>query len=293
MSAHSTRAHSKFSASGSERWLNCAASVELEEGLESKDSVWSLEGTEAHEVLETLFKIYQLKAFRNLKTAVFSSEEPMIKHAKKMILKVLEVKKTLVDPILLVEVRVYNNEIDPEMFGTVDAALVELFGTLHVFDYKYGEGHVVNPEKNTQMIQYALGLAEKYDWQFTDVVVHICQPRGSGSGHKEWKLTIEQLKDYRDLWKKGVARVHRGGNKPFEGSWCFWCKARNPDDKTKQCPKKRDKQKDEVTNKFLNHPLTEGQDNGFQEEIEVKSTKEKSRGKKESKEKSRKKVKWD
>lgn len=292
MAGHNSRAHSKYSASGSERWLNCAASVELEEGIESKDSIWSLEGTEAHEVLETLFKINELKSFKDYRKIVFGSADPMIKNAMKMLRKVYEVKKTLVDAELQVEVRVYNSEISEEMFGTVDAALIELYGTLHVFDYKYGTGHVVNPKENTQMIQYALGLAEKYDWQFNDVVVHICQPRAGGkTGHKEWHLTIDQLKNYRELWRKGVKRVEKGGNKPFPGQWCFFCKAKTI------CPAKTSKQKEKIINRFLEEPLESEAENGFQEESEEsfkagKAGFEKENRKKGSKEKRVKKVDW-
>ena len=268
--AHSTRAHSKFSASGSERWLNCAASVELEEGLEGKSSPWAEEGTTAHEVLETLFKMRILPELH--KTYLFARrhDRPMVQNALKMIDAVYDIRKTLVEPELLIEVRVHNNEIHPEMFGTVDAALVEIFGTLHVFDYKYGQGHVVSPEKNTQMIQYALGLAEKYDWQFTDVVVHICQPRAGKNWHKQWKITIEELKGYRELWRKGVARVDRGGNKPFAGNWCHWCKANDG----KTCPAKREKQTERVNKMFSDNPLTIGDQNGFKKSSSQKGSEE-------------------
>jgi hypothetical protein len=260
MSGHKVRKHSKFSASGSERWLNCAASVELEEGLPSKDSPWSLEGTEAHEVLEVLWKMLYLKSFHKYWKLVQADKDPMIFNALKMIRKVLEVKKTLADPELLIEKRVSNEDIHPEMFGTVDVALVELFGTLHVFDYKYGQGHIVSPDKNTQMIQYGLGLLEEYDWQFEKVVLHINQPRASGKGHKEWEVGIEEMRTYRDLWRKGVARVEKGGNKPFAGHWCHWCKAKSV------CPAKEGKRTEKIENMFESTPLEKGTPNGVKKE---------------------------
>lgn len=303
MAAHNTRAHSKFSASGSERWLNCAASVELEEGMENKTSPWAEEGTEAHEVLETLFKMRALKSFhsRQFADAVDGSDDPMIVNAMKMVDLVYELKETLVEPELLVEVRVYNEEIHSEMFGTVDAALVELFGTLHVLDYKYGQGHVVNPEKNTQMIQYALGLAEKFEWQFSDIVVHICQPRSGKNWHKEWKISIDELKAWREIWRKGVKRVEKGGNKPFIGNWCHWCKAKTI------CPAQVERRQDKIGNMFDNNPLTNEDEYGFKEESSIEEKGRKESGKKETrkigkspligapykKEKSVKKVDWE
>lgn len=228
MSVHQ-RAHSKYSASGSERWLNCAASVALEEqSPPSKDSVWSKEGTEAHAVLETLFKIHQLKAFEEtaemLGEVLSDADAPaMIRHGMSMVNYVLAIKDNTFDAELLTEARVYNGEIHPEMFGTVDNALIELQGTLHVFDYKYGQSKV-DAKENKQMIQYALGLAEKYDWQFSDVVLHICQPRAGGNS--SWALSIDKLKTYRELWRKGVARVEANKSKPFPGGHCHWCRAK-------------------------------------------------------------------
>ena len=282
MSGHKKRKHSKFSASGSERWLNCAASVELEEGLPSKDSPWSLEGTEAHEVLEVLWKMLYLKSFHKYMPLLKKEADPMVRNAMKMITKVLEVKKTLDDAELLVEKRVHNDEIHPEMFGTVDNALVELFGTLHVFDYKYGQGHIVDPKENTQMIQYALGLLEEYDWNFDKVVLHICQPRSSGSGHKQWEVSLEQMRTYRELWRKGVARVEKGNNKPFPGSWCHWCKAKTT------CPAKVEKRNDKISGMFADNPFeSEDDNNGIKKENETKSKKED--GQKSRKEESRQK----
>ncbi len=280
MSGHQQRAHSKFSASGSERWLNCSASVDIEEkSPPSKDTSWSLEGTEAHEVKQIISTMRTLKSFRKYLPLIEKDKDPMIGHAMKMVRKVEEIKATLFEPIHEVEVRVYNKEIHPEMFGTVDENLAELFGTLHVFDFKYGQGHIVDPKENTQMIQYALGIAEKYDWQFTDVVIHICQPRGSGSGHKEWHLTIEQLKGYRELWRKGVARVEGGKARLFEGSWCHWCRGRQIDPATgvPTCPKKREAIEEKRNDMFtdLTTP-NERNENGIKEESDEESFEVKS-----------------
>lgn len=275
--SHAIRAHSKFSASGSERWLNCSASVALEEKAPpEQESPWAMEGTEAHEVLEALFKIALRPQLLKLFKAAHQLKDPMVAYGLQAVNVVLETAKTLVEPEYLVEVRVHNNEIHEEMFGTVDAALAEVFGTLHVFDYKYGKGHVVDAEKNTQMIQYALGLAERYEWNFEKVVVHILQPRGGNNWHKQWELTIDELKSYRELWKKGVKRVEMGGTKPFPGSWCHWCKAKTI------CPALREKGVQRVQTMFEENPIqTKGTKHGKQKES-AKIQSKKGQGKKES-----------
>lgn len=294
MSAHKQRAHSKFSASGSERWLKCAASVELEEASPpSEDSVWSVEGTKAHEVHETVFKVMTNPAFDmpgpcSVRTALSKSNNAMVAHAKASVDIILGIADGLADPEILIEQRIHNGDIHPEMFGTVDAALVELYGTLHVIDYKYGEGHIVNPVENTQMIQYALGFAAKYDYQFTDVEMHIIQPRGGGKIHKRWKITIEELRDkWRPLWVKGVERVTAGKSKPFPGSHCYWCRASKPVNGVVVCTAKRDQIKEVRNEKILNKfdtPFNEGiSNNGEKQEVskkDIKPQSQKSAGKK-------------
>ncbi len=257
MSGHSGRAHSKFSASGSERWLNCAASVALEEqSPPSPDNVWSLEGTKGHEVLEWIFKVFMLDVLFPFRAALAKSAVVMVKHAMTMVHLVMSIKGKLADPILLIEERVYNDDIHDEMFGTVDAAIVEIFGELHVFDYKYGQSPV-DPTRNTQMIQYALGLAAKYNWQFTKVVLHICQPRAGGN--RSWEMTIDELRAYKELWLKGVARVEAGKSKPYPGSWCHWCRAKAI------CPAKIVAREEKGTNLFASKPLPERITNGKDE----------------------------
>lgn len=247
MSVHKERAHSKFSASGSERWLNCAASVELEEkSPPSKDTPWSKEGTRAHEVREAFLKSDDWIETENSFEFDLTVDAEMIRHAKAAADKV-QALHSKIGGTLLTEKRVYNNEIHPEMFGTCDDIIAVPKKDLHIIDFKYGEGHIVSPEKNTQLIQYALGAAEAYDWDFKNVHLHIMQPRGGSNWHKQTKvpMPMEELRGkWLTLWKKGVARVESGKSKPFAGSWCHWCRAK------KICPAKVDSRHDEITKRF-------------------------------------------
>lgn len=251
MNAHLTRKHSKYSASGSERRLNCLASPELEEtSPPSEDSVWSLDGTKTHEVLEVLFNIFTMDTFKNLRgyiNDVMLGIDPRIQRAMSMVKYVLKIKASLIEPDLQIEARIHNGEIDPDMFGTVDAYLAELFGMLHVFDYKDGQSAVA-AQKNTQLLQYALGIAEKYDWNFQTVVLHICQPK-TGPPRK-WQLSIEELKKWRAVFRANIKSINEGGHKPTPGSWCHWCRAKNT------CPAKQGIREEKTANRFTN--LDEG-----------------------------------
>lgn len=286
--ASQDRAHSKFSASGSETWLNCAASVALQEAAPAGvDTVWSVDGTEAHDVHEIVGKIVtnkDVKAVRGVVSALKLSTNDKVKHALTswgLIFKVIK-DAGLVNPEILIEKRIHNSDIHPEMFGTGDAIVFVLGGELHIFDYKYGQGHIVNPKENTQMIQYALGVAAKYEYNFSEVVVHIIQPRGGGNIHKFWGLSIGDLKNkWRPLWLKGVARVESGTAKPFVGSHCYWCRAGgNNVDKKVTCPAKKDQIQESRHEKVINK-FTEGVENESENEgQEIKPKNESQSGKK-------------
>lgn len=274
MGDHSERAHSKFSASGSERWLNCAYSVEAEENSPpSKDSFWSKEGTLAHEVLEAML-------LRKPIPSSFDVSKEMIGHVQKVVNKIRAIQGAF-GGRLFVEQKVFASYIHPDMFGTLDTLIAGDDHTLHIGDFKYGQTPV-KAEKNTQLIQYALSVAESYNWEhFSHVKMWIFQPRiGGEKWFDSWTITMKDLKSlWLPVWQKGVERVTKGASKPFAGSWCHYCRARYT------CPAKAANQMKKVSNAFKAQPL-EGSDNGIKE----KSKKEKSqafhKAKKEAQEKS-------
>lgn len=235
--AHHVRAHSKFSASGAERWFNCPGSVALSEGLPDKSSPWALEGTQAHEVLETVMTRAIAAGATRVADNYVDQTTPweMQRHAIHAANFVLGLHARTPDSEVLVETRIYLDFIHPEMFGTFDGAVIDFFGTLHVFDYKYGAGHFVSPTENLQMIFYAIGLAHRFHWNFKRIRVWIIQPRVKGyDGPLFWEVSTPELKSYVDVFRAKVARVEESPGIYVEGSWCHWCKAKSI------CPLKRE-----------------------------------------------------
>jgi len=228
---HHVRAHSKFSASGAERWFNCPGSVALSEGIPDKDSVWSLEGTQAHEVLEAVMKVMlsgnDLAVVEEVRPVMQAANRDMIRHATNLAKFIF--KRALVnDAEVIVETRIRLDFIHPEMFGTFDAGILDHFGTLDVIDYKYGAGHPVSVRNNLQMIFYALGLAHLHHWNFKRVRMWIDQPRIKGyDGPTFWELRTMALKPWVDIFKKKVDRVLKNPDEFVEGAHCHWCKAKN------------------------------------------------------------------
>ncbi len=268
---HAERAHSKFSASGAERWFNCPGSVELSEGLPDQSSVWAMEGTFSHEVGEGfLLKLIEgvwtavpviavnieiarllqnpeiPKIAAKLNRNVQSMVRDIVTHAKDSAEFIYKLHRKTEGSEAMVETRVYLDFIHPEMFGTFDGAVVDHFGTLHVFDYKYGAGKMVSPVENLQMIFYAIGLAHRFQWNFKRVRVWIIQPRVKGyDGPLFWELPIRELKNWVGEFEKAVKRVEQSPHKFVEdSSWCHWCKAKAV------CPLKSEAKLDKAVSVF-------------------------------------------
>lgn len=242
-SGHAERAHSKYSASGAERWFNCPGSVELSEGQPDKSSVYALEGTRAHEVLERLMMVKTGKPLPGLMEKTYTPE--MARHAVHAAEFIMRLHEQTPNSEVMVETRIYLDFIHPEMFGTFDGAVVDHFGTLHVFDYKYGQGHAVSPKGNLQMIFYGIGLAHKFKWNFKRVRLWIVQPRIKNYvGPLFWDLGILELRNWVANFEHAVDQVERFPTQFVEGSWCHWCKAKAV------CPLKQDAKAEKAVSIF-------------------------------------------
>jgi hypothetical protein len=243
---HAERAHSKYSASGAERWGNCPGSVKLSEGLPDKDSIWSIEGTRAHEVLEAYLR-------RRLKLPVaewekFSRDpynDEMRMHAENAVNFIMALAARCDDAEVLCEQRVRLDHLHPEAFGTLDASVLEHWGTLHILDYKYGAGHGVSPVENLQMLFYAVALAHKYNWNFKRCRIWIIQPRIKGyDGPVFWELSAKDLRVWETVFDQMIHQVQDSPDELKEGGWCHWCKAKAI------CPLKQEKSYGKVADAF-------------------------------------------
>lgn len=202
--------------------------------MPDKANKYSEEGTLAHEVLEAML-LQELEPWDGRKIPVEASSS-MRRHARNAADFILGKLAKTPGAEGIVETKVFLDWIDPEMFGTFDSAIIEHFGRLHVFDFKFGK-KLVSPIKNLQMIFYALGLAKKFDWNFDDVRVWIIQPRAPGySGPTFWDIPMRELREYwQAKFVEAVERVRKNPNEYVEGAHCHWCKAKS------KCPMKNEK----------------------------------------------------
>lgn len=219
-SDHSERKHSSVGASGAHRWLNCPGSVAAEAASpQQEDSKAARSGTDKHESME--------KYLGHLiagKRAVFSPGDrdliPVYNYVAERI-KELDVEA---EEALLLEEKVDLAFIDPDCYGTNDIAIVQMFGWLDVIDLKTGSVPV-SPIENLQLIFYAIGIAEKYDWAFSDVRLSIGQTTAD-EVMSHWDISIEKLQSYVPLFKKGVERTKKKDAPRFaDPKWCHYCRA--------------------------------------------------------------------
>lgn len=225
--------HAKLSASGSHRWLNCAASVALcEKAPPSRESKYAAEGTVAHELLEGILRahINLSNPFTTLQELrKFHPDKEMVEHVANSYKEIEMRLKDSPGAILLSEEKVDLTHIGPDMFGTVDAAIVDEFGRLQVWDFKYGAGIPVDPEENTQLLYYAMGIAKKFDYNFKDVLIGIIQPRAEHERGpvREWVLSIKELRGWEDKFRDGVEKTKDPLAAFSAGDWCRFCPAKS------------------------------------------------------------------
>lgn len=219
------KTHSKYSASASDRWLSCPGSIYLCSTVPPQpESRYAEEGTRAHECVEEfLNNIGQFAPTMTRLNKTYPRE--MVWHALQAAQEIVLMKPEGAE--LLSETRSELYHINPEMYGTADAIILDFFGTLKVIDFKYGAGISVSPKDNTQLIYYALGVAHKYDYNFESVELTIIQPRdGSKNTTRTHTISIEELMSWNAKFKLGVERCEDDIPEFLSGDHCRWCAAK-------------------------------------------------------------------
>lgn len=223
------KAHADYGASSSERWLACPGSVALSlKAPPEKESPYAEEGTKAHTCLEEFLKGKD-DVLKTRKRLLKDYPKDMVQHAETAAYAILDELAKYPGAELLCETKVPLDFVREGEFGTVDASVVEYYGTLVVFDFKYGAGIVVDPTENSQLIYYALGIAHMYGYDFQKVKIVILQPRAyadDGSTVREWETTIENLKAWEDKFRKGIEACEKPNAPLNAGEHCRFCKAK-------------------------------------------------------------------
>lgn len=219
--------HAVLSASSSHRWMNCTPSARLELEFEDSCSDAAREGTAAHALCE-----YKLKRalHKRIKRPISDYDcDEMEEHTDAYVDFVMKqyetIRQTSVDPIILIEQHLDFSCYVPDGFGTGDCVIIGE-GKLHIIDFKYGQGVLVEAEHNSQMMLYALGALGVYDslYDIREVSMSIFQPRRENVS--TWTISVDDLRDWAENELKPKAEMaFKGDGEYLPGEWCTFCRA--------------------------------------------------------------------
>lgn len=219
--------HAVLSASGSHRWLNCLPSARLELEFENKESNAAAEGTAAHALCE--HKLKKALHMRSKRPVSSYNTDEMEEHSDAYVEFVMEqlelAKQSCTDPLILIEQRLDFSCYVPQGFGTSDCIIIG-DKNLHIIDFKYGMGVLVDVVDNPQMKLYALGALEIYDslHDIEEVSMTIFQPRRENVS--TWTIPVKELKDWAENELRPKAKkAYEGEGDYLPGEWCTFCRA--------------------------------------------------------------------
>ena len=220
--------HAILSASSSHRWLNCSPSARLEQEFEDQETEAAAEGTAAHALCEhKLRRALKLQSRRKPLSKYDCDEMDM--HTDNYVQFVLEMlseaRQHCADSLINIEQRLDFSCYVPDGFGTGDCIIIG-DKTMHVIDFKYGKGVLVEAEQNPQMMLYALGALRLFDslYDIEEVAMTIYQPRRENIS--TWTISVADLKAWAEEELIPRAKLAFEGKGDFmPGPWCTFCKA--------------------------------------------------------------------
>lgn len=226
-------AHALLSPSAAARWMSCTPSARMEEKMPDRETEFAKEGTLAHALAEA--KVWErygtgkpedMDGLRREGLYAPEMEEHTDAYADYVHGLYAKHRETTPDAVLMTEQRLDFTKYIPDGFGTADAVIVAE-GMMEVVDFKYGKGVEVSAVENGQMMVYALGALEKWDYLYPieRVRMTIFQPRiGNVS---EWEITATALRKWgEEELKPKAAKAFKGEGEATPGGWCRFCKAK-------------------------------------------------------------------
>lgn len=229
-----TGKHALLSPSAAHRWMNCTAAPLLEKDVEDKGSTFAEEGTLAHAYCAKKLKEFLGLSVDEEKAEIAQLDEQY--HSGEMD-EYTDTYKTIVlekfnaaraktkDAQLLVEVKLDFSHYVPDAFGTSDAIIIA-DGVMEVIDFKYGKGVKVSAVENPQMMIYALGAWDLFNFEYDirKVRMTIVQPRIDNLS--EFELDAADLINWAVDELQPKANEAYAGGKQKPGNWCQFCKVK-------------------------------------------------------------------
>ena len=168
--------HARLGASSAHRWMNCAGSVRMSDGLPNPETPYQLEGRAAHALAEHAFATdgsmlalpdgSMTPTWRGVVSVMIESEDgpkafpvdETMREAVGLFVNTVYEAHSRLGGRLLVERSFDLGILNPPepMFGTADVVIIGP-RVIDIFDLKYGQGVVVEVQDNEQLLYYALG----------------------------------------------------------------------------------------------------------------------------------------
>ncbi len=222
--------HAYLSASASHRWLACPPSAKLCAMEEDRGSPYAQQGTDAHELCQYLVEKalgYDVRdPTEDLTWYDAEMQEAAEGYAAFVMEQVTEARKLCKDPLVCIEQTLDFSKWVEHGFGTGDCVIVA-DDLLHIIDYKYGVGVLVEATDNSQLKCYALGALDTFGdlYDIRRIRLTIYQPRRGNVD--TFELTTKELLSWADEVLAPTARLaYEGEGEYTAGDHCQFCKAK-------------------------------------------------------------------
>lgn len=224
--------HSPRGASSAERWMSCAGSTALIQRLElpeTEEPEYRTLGSAVHAAAAVCLN-EGLDAWEVVGRQFGTPAHTMDVNAADALQSYLDVARPLMAECtmaLYIEQRFHEPDIHPDFYGTADLAGLSSKRVI-CLDYKHGEGIVVDPERNPQLMYYVVPIIRRYPELGDDFPVDlgICQPRAySARGPvRWWRTTVGEIKRW--LAEELIPAMNSVADDLDVGKWCRFCPAK-------------------------------------------------------------------
>jgi len=220
-------AHAHASPSSSEIWINCAASVTQARGRQRKATVYTREGSAAHQLAERILTARTKgKNLSDVRSILIEGEdvpvtEEMVDAVDTYVSYVLGLKGTkLFETVVKVETA---DDLEA-LWGTADTIAIKK-REVEIVDFKYGQGVFV-PADTPQFRIYAIGVLD-YLGPFVEidnVKLTVVQPRAGDEPVRSSIIPVDELVRWqKDVLVPALRRLKAGDATEKPGDHCRWC----------------------------------------------------------------------